>query len=867
MRVRASDVIAHLRGRAAFVAVLVLCAVPIAVHRATYAASGESDADAITRAAALRGVAVDPASVRVFAPAGSPLGYDEVLFLGSEGGAPTDVYYAAVRIAGDTVVDVDALTNVTRSPGAAERALVASREHAAFLSLVRGRVDAITVLALEGEPPADLAPLSRVQRAQHAITNVQETGRTRGFGRVRYALAAPTERGTLVARDGRFEVDLGGPRVVIDPAQEEPVEGASLVRPQAREVEQPAGITWLVDTVRGLSFVGPEPIAWLENRVFRVKDFVQRTKYDLLGGDDEGDATDELGVTGSGPTRRTEAELALGFPPAPLTPVVSDPSPGEGEWIVLTNDPFVGTYPNAPPAFAQSHMRVDPERPFARVYLVAWDPRQVQLRMVAGTREPEAASGATGEGIIPRDPELMPRVVAGFNGGFQSMHGEFGMMAEGTVYLPPKAYAATVGVYDDGQVAIGSWIGFPQGQRYTEEAAVAQIPAGMVEYRQNLTMVVEGDRYNPWERWYWGAAPTFATEQSRVDRSGLCTTREGFTIYFWGTSMGPEQLGEAMKRARCVRGMHLDMNNKHTAFEFYNVHRASEPFAPLGRALEASEFEADVIAIDGFRVRGRKAVTRMDPLAFPRYILRDQRDFFYLALRPTLPGPALPSGARFSTSGLPARAFPPAFARAEVGAGDQRVRVLRIDASRAVPGPVDERSRVHGRTKVAELVGASRTGTSGLYAETRGVGQRYGVGAVPPRGVLVVPGVPVDAMPGAHVAIGVDREGFLVYVERDEDDTRPFASVLEAIGVTAAVALPDEARLVVLDGDRRATAFGDDAPSGAGIPFLLREAPYSDVLFPEVVPQPYRVWNRIQDTRVRYFPEPGPRRFGRPAGT
>jgi hypothetical protein len=690
----------QLRGRAGLVVLLFLVVVPLGIFRARYAASGEDERSALVHALALRGVTADTDAIVIFDEASSPLAYREMLFLGSEDGAPRDVYYAAVRIADDTVVDLDALTNVTKSPGAAEHALVRSGRHAAFVSLVRGAVDAITVVALDGEPLRETAGFTRVERLQHRITNLQETGRMRGFGRVRYALNAPAERAVLSVVEGRFALDLGASRVVIDPAVETPIEGETLVTAQLRDVERPAGITWAVDTVRGLSFVGPEPIAWLENRVFRVKDFVQRMRYGVLGADDETDVASEFGSHGASATTRTEEQIALGFPPARLTPVVSDPSPGEGEWIVIENDPFVGAYANAPPAFAQTHMRVDPERPFARVYLVAWDPRQVQLRMVSGTREPESASGATGQGMIPRDPDTLPRVVAGFNGGFQSMHGEFGMMVDHTVYLPPKAYAATVGVYEDGQVAIGSWVSFPAGTRYTEEAANAQIPRGMLDFRQNLTTLVEGDRYNPWERWYWGAAPAHGTEQTRVDRSGVCVSREGFTIYFWGTSMGPEQLGEAMKRARCVRGMHLDMNNKHTAFEFYNVRRANTPFASLGRALEDSEFEAPVLGADGFVVRGRKAVTRMDPLAFPRYILRDPRDFFYLTLRPTLPGPAL-SGGHGVQHGGPARArFPTRVRAGGAGAGRRRGRSpphRRLACRPWARGRRSARSRSHDR--------------------------------------------------------------------------------------------------------------------------------------------------------------------------
>ena len=192
----------QLRGRAGLVVLLFLVVVPLGIFRARYAASGEDERSALVHALALRGVTADTDAIVIFDEASSPLAYREMLFLGSEDGAPRDVYYAAVRIADDTVVDLDALTNVTKSPGAAEHALVRSGRHAAFVSLVRGAVDAITVVALDGEPLRETAGFTRVERLQHRITNLQETGRMRGFGRVRYALNAPAERAVLSVVDG-----------------------------------------------------------------------------------------------------------------------------------------------------------------------------------------------------------------------------------------------------------------------------------------------------------------------------------------------------------------------------------------------------------------------------------------------------------------------------------------------------------------------------------------------------------------------------------------------------------------------------------------------------------------------------------------
>ena len=111
--------------------------------------------------------------------------------------------------------------------------------------------------------------------------------------------------------------------------------------------------------------------------------------------------------------------------------------------------------------------------------------------------------------------------------------------------------------------------------------------------------------------------------------------------YFWGESMGPEELGKAMLAVRCVRGMHLDMNTKHTGFEFYR------PFAPgsappdLGRKLAEGEAQGPIEQGLGFTFRTRLAVKTMSPLRFPRYLARDPRDYFFLTLKSVLPGPAI----------------------------------------------------------------------------------------------------------------------------------------------------------------------------------------------------------------------------------
>lgn len=878
--------------------------------------ASEGSAEASLRRALEQDVLVDTDSVLFFGEGGA-ITPRSAIFLGRvDPDGPADLYFVQARVGEDgDVISTRGLSNLTRTSSADEQAPQRLGEHhAIYATRVQDRWDALTVLDLRGEPGAVTEGWPLRARVQNAVTNLQEVGRTAGFGKIRYALRPASERFDLTIEDARARVVLDEDVVLaIDAAETEPVEGAERVEVQPLEKGMPGTITWVVDSVRNLSFVGPEPIAWLESRVFAVKDWFDRHYYATVGETDtEAEVAAETGVTEEEARRRLELAVPrpeLGWPPANLTPIVDRPARGEGEWIPIVDDPTVRQYPNAPPHFYTTFLLVDPERPFTRVYAVVWDTRALQLRIMSGTREPESATGETAPGMVPRDPETLSRVVAGFNGGFQSLHGEFGMMSEGRVYLPPKPWAATVAVFDDGRVGMGSWLDPPEGRRrYTERWAVRQIPEDMVEYRQNLTSVVEGETWNPWRRWYWGAAPQGDEEQVFIDRSGLCLTREGFMVYFWGKSMGAEELGKAMLAARCVRGLHLDMNQRHTAFELYNAMPRDE-MPDLGRRLRDDlEFEINVPYARGWRVRGRKLVQSMTPMTFPRYIRRDPRDFFYLTLRPTLPGPDLEARGEagepvaFSTEGLPHAGWPYAFARAplgepvEVEGEPRRTWLVRIDPRRAVAEPLatpaDEPadvSPVEGheadplaqaggqRAEGAEGEGQRAEGTSGVLARftepTSGpraliatrelIGFRYRIDAATAAGegrVLLRGASPSGT---TQAALGVDADGFLVYVE-----VAPGTSAREALtlaGVDEAIDL-GAARLAFALDEGFAGPDAYERPLGEtpGLALRAETRAASEVMFPDVAPRPYMYWGPMQDTRVRYFRGEGPGRFQRP---
>ncbi|HEX6243178.1 MAG TPA: hypothetical protein VFZ61_19830 [Polyangiales bacterium] len=822
----------------------------------------------LSRALARHGLRVDVAAMRGVVAQRRGRDAQLIVFRAHEPHNLGDVWIASAVIGRDgRVAGLSGLHNLTRTSSADEGQPFVHGRWALCARTIEGEVVGLELFDLVSEPPPERGGLAKLQRG---ITNLQQTGRFRGIGKRTYTFVTKAKTVKIGQELGRFVVAVDGVRVVIDPALERPVEGVSLLEVRTRPTAVGDLVPWLVDTAREISWIGPERIAWLENKVFALRDQAKQAYHSVSPVDHAKEAAEDLGLAAEAkPAEEEKVErLAVpdpgsGWPPDSVPPAITPELAGEGKWRAIVDDPDARVLPDGKPVFYQTFLRADPERTWARVYLTLWDPRLVQLNIVAGTQEPISATGETGRGSIPRDKQTLSRLVGAFNGGFQAVHGEFGMMAEGRVYLPPKPWAATVAVFEDGRVGMGSWPG-PSDRKagYDEARAVAEIPAGMVAYRQNLTSLVEDGQFNPWGRWWWGAAPQQKSEQTLTQRSALCTTREGFMIYAWGDSASPEALGAALLSARCLRAMHLDMNSGHSGFEFYNVIGPDEARLPSGPRANF-RFEGTLPELPGYLLRARKGVTAMG-MPLPRYIHPDPRDYFYLTLKPGIETSPAPRGLpALSSADLPHAGWPPVFARTQV----ERTRLLRIDPYRAVPTTEAPPS---SQLVLAELRGTTAASTLddvALYLRKQIVGARYEIGVPPADAEVLLRGLPLDKAPAAQAGLGLDEQGLLVYVETDGTSGQ-VASALHEAGVRAGLALPADARLGlrfregVLEIDGRSRL----KEGGLVLSFVARTGPAVEVIFADTKPMPYSRWAQLQDQRVRYFRTGDPTSKA-PAGT
>jgi hypothetical protein len=261
-------------------------------------------------------------------------------------------------------------------------------------------------------------------------------------------------------------------------------------------------------------------------------------------------------VTGapSPPPTPTMTPAPLVFAPRDLPPLYPAlAAPGEGAWVPLPN----AFDPAAPPLMYKTFLHPDPQRPYARVAIVAMDATRLRLHTVAGTVEPASTANVPRPGLIPQAD--LASLVATFNGGFKAMHGHFGMMVNGQTILPPQPNSDTIALYQDGSVRIAPW------------SALADTLPQMQSFRQTPPYLVANGTLNPGllneSSQLWGA---YVDGNTVIWRSALGLSADGRTLYYAaGESLTARRLAEALLAVGASDVAQLDVNQSFERFLTY----------------------------------------------------------------------------------------------------------------------------------------------------------------------------------------------------------------------------------------------------------------------------------------------------------
>ncbi|MBW2455205.1 MAG: hypothetical protein JRI68_11875 [Deltaproteobacteria bacterium] len=595
-----------------------------------------------------------------------------VLFLAeTEAAGPRDLYRARVRVSREgRPLAVRSTTNLTHTPLGDEALLVARNRYVAFATQAFNRVQGVTVIDLDG---AARPNLGWARRLIWAIDNYRSVGTLRGLARREVVFGAPPSSAQIELQGHQLVLALGDPP---QPASLDLVAGKLNPGSDDRfDIQSWAAPAWAKRLPEALCAQlraqGDEAAA---DRLLASLATASHRLARWSNGSSRSRAAAEPQAAADGPATR--------WPPANIPSRFAQPLEGEGQWRPPQLDWLpkpTAAIGEPEPYLVETVIRPDPDRPDADVRLVAIDTRQLELRIEAGFEVPRPQSGPRGRGAIP--PGDRSRVVAAFNGAFQRLEPDAGIVVNRRVLVPPQPHRATVAVDVWGRTHLGSW-----GDR-------SQLPRDVVSVRQHLDLLVEDGDINPHERERWGFPPEggdFATE-----RSALCRTGAGLLVYGWGRQVTSTTLAEALLLAGCQDALHLDMSPGHGGFSYLNAQ--TDPVR--SHLLDPS------------------MTIRSD-----RFVQASPRDFFYLVVGDPTPRSAGSLSWKPAEGAHPPPAWLPAIHVAEVDKLGARTRLTAFAADRFAweirPG---KRERA-GRTAQGPLAPAELAQT--LAAVGLGVGFR-----------------------------------------------------------------------------------------------------------------------------------------------
>jgi hypothetical protein len=244
-----------------------------------------------------------------------------------------------------------------------------------------------------------------------------------------------------------------------------------------------------------------------------------------------------------GPTATAWPPPLVAAPGMPLPAL--EALPGAGQW-----SPYL--YGSSGQVIAaRTFLQPDTQRQYAVVAVVAFNLSLSRLHFVLGTNEPYSEVPITRTGLIPYQDNQPGVLLATFNGGFKARHGHSGAMVDGITVLPPRPGFATVAMYADGHVAIGSW-----------GVTMKETP-DMLAWRQNGPLIIQDGQINPHTL---DAAPQdwgYSLDgNTTVWRSGLGLSADGQTLYYVaGPHLTMPALATALAATGSTQAMQLDINN------------------------------------------------------------------------------------------------------------------------------------------------------------------------------------------------------------------------------------------------------------------------------------------------------------------
>jgi hypothetical protein len=321
---------------------------------------------------------------------------------------------------------------------------------------------------------------------------------------------------------------------------------------------------WLADT--GRTVIGPENIASSEDAYYTATDAFNRWRYRDAPPAELFEERIALAEPAAPPAAALpEASAAPRFPPPDIVPPIPRANTSQdGHWTTWATGPEAGT-----DVLARTQLHPDKERTQAVAALIAIDLTRVTVHLVAGTREPFTEDVPVGKraGTIPAVD--LSTLIAAFNGGWQSIHGHYGMRVGQVVVAPDRDAACKIALQQDGSL------------RITDSAALKDEEPTLQWSRQTppclLNDGVAAKQLSNIDSVRWGSA---IGGNTIVRRSAVGIDAAGEVLYYAaGDSLSAQTLTLALTAAGASSAAMLDINWSYPKFVTYGP-AAPQPDAP-----------------------------------------------------------------------------------------------------------------------------------------------------------------------------------------------------------------------------------------------------------------------------------------------
>lgn len=274
----------------------------------------------------------------------------------------------------------------------------------------------------------------------------------------------------------------------------------------------------------------------------------------------------------------------------PAVPVIAARLPGEGAWHVVRRAT------DGTAALSLTWFRVDPSHLPVSVAAAVLNQRATALHLGGGTREPKVGYFAPVDSRVPSGDRSA--LAAVFNAGFKMRDTKgAGWYRAGVTVIPPAQGMASLVIDSAGRASVGAW------------GSDVRMTSGVSAVRQNLHLIVQDQQ--PVAGLGTNNQGLFGTGKNQFQytwRSGIGTNRAGDLVYVAGSKLTLHTLASALAQAGAVTAMELDIHSHQVAFNYFLS--PNEARAATGHNLLAG-MQAPV----------------------DRYLVADQRDFFYATLR------------------------------------------------------------------------------------------------------------------------------------------------------------------------------------------------------------------------------------------